>query len=268
MLEKAKQKLSLLGMQPAQIQQVLRSGKVIYKVPVYSNASGFILEKSASVVPTSGSGVPAATSAAATADGMSGMSAGSTSGSVTGNTTATNNPVLIREGQYVNAGQSLFTVYNNTSLVAEFALTPSISAQVKRGQKLVFHKTVDPQTVYNGTIGLIQPTFRAGSNFTLVRVYLKDRRFQTGELITANIPVVNKGWWVPQTAVVVLGNRSVVFKKENEVFVPVPVQTKITANGMALIADSVLNWEIARNAAYLVDSESFISLNTNNINKQ
>lgn len=268
MLQRAKQKLQLLGMQPTQIQQVLRTKKVIYRVPVYSNTSGYILEKSVSGTASSSASMPAAASALSGGDGMGGMGSGSISSSASLATRATattnNSPVLVREGQYVNAGETIFTIYNNTSLVAEFAFTPSLAAQIKRGQKLVFHKTADPETVYTGTIGLIQPTFRAGSNFTLARVYLQDSRFQIGQLVTANIPILNRGWWVPQNAVLVLGNISVVFKKENDVFVPKPVETKITANGMVLIADSVRNWDIASNASYLVDSESFVRINSKN----
>ena len=271
MLQRAKQKLQLLGMQPAQIQQVLRTKKVNYRVPVYSNASGYILEKAASAQSSSGAAMPTPTSTSG-GDGMGGMSSGggSSSAAVAPSPTSTinNSPVMIREGQYVNAGESIFTIYNNTSLVAEFAFTPSLAAQIKRGQKLVFHSTADPETVYTGSVGLIQPTFRAGSNFTLARVYLQDSRFQIGQLVTANIPILNRGWWVPQSAVLVLGNKSVVFKKENDVFVPKPVQTKITANGMVLIADSVRNWDLASNASYLVDSESFIRINSNNQSKQ
>src|SRR5688572_21408324 len=36
MLQKAKQRLSLLGMQPAQIEQVIRTGKPMYRVPIFS----------------------------------------------------------------------------------------------------------------------------------------------------------------------------------------------------------------------------------------
>src|SRR5690606_28571013 len=46
MLQRASQKLRLLGMQESQIDQVLRSGKIAYRVPVYSSRSGYILEKS------------------------------------------------------------------------------------------------------------------------------------------------------------------------------------------------------------------------------
>ena len=261
MLQKAKQKLLLLGMQAAQIQQVLKTGKVIYRVPVYSNASGYILEKSASAISSSpNTGMFASTPAAGGGDGMGAMNGGANSSpSAIATTSGTNTtPVLIREGQYVGAGQALFTIYNNNSLVAEFAFTPSLAPQIKKGQKLIFYKTADPEAIYTGSIGLIQPTFRSGSNFIVARVYLKDTKFQIGQLVTANIPIVNRGWWVPQSAVLVLGNKSVVFKKENNVFVPKPVQTKMTANGLVLIADNIGGWDIAKNASYLVDSESFI----------
>ena len=173
-------------------------------------------------------------------------------------------PVLLREGQYVGAGQSLFTVYKANSLVAEFAFDPSLASEIKRGQKLLFHKTADPSATYTGTIGLIQPTFRAGSNFTIARVYLSDSRFQVGQLVTANIPILSRGWWIPETAVLKLGSRSVVFKKEGPVFVPKPVQEKQRSNGLVLIEEGVTGWVIARNAAYLVDSESFIKVNNEN----
>ncbi|RPD43508.1 efflux RND transporter periplasmic adaptor subunit [Paracnuella aquatica] len=264
LLEKAKQRLLLLGMQPGQIQQVLKTGKILYRVPVYSPVSGYILERTAAAVP-----VPSTPAAAVSAggDGMGGMSAGGSTSSGTSASTSNSvqaTPVLLREGQYVNAGQSLFNVYSNTALVAEFSFNPALAAQIKRGQKLVFRKTANPEDVYTGKIGLVQPTFREGNNFTLARVYLNDARFQVGQLLTANIPIVNRGWWLPQSAVLQVGSQSVVFKKEGDVFVPRTVQTGLAVQGMVQIEDSVGGWNIAKSAAYLVDSESFIKLNSTN----
>lgn len=267
LLQKARQRLLLLGMQEAQIRQVLNTGQVLYRVPVYSSVSGYILEKG---TPAPAPAVtPSAGSSSAGGDGMGGMGTSSGGGNTSTamnatDASATTSPVLLREGQYVGAGQSLFTVYKANSLVAEFAFDPSLASEVKRGQKLVFHKTADPSTVYTGTIGLIQPTFRAGSNFTMARVYLSDSRFQVGQLVTANIPILSRGWWVPESAVLVLGSRSVVFKKEGPVFVPKAVQEKQRANGLVLIEEGVTGWEIAENAAFLVDSESFIKVDNNN----
>lgn len=266
LFQKAKQRLLLLGMQEAQIRQVLNTGQILYRIPVYSNVSGYILEKGAAtpapvVAPSGGS--------SSGGDGMSGMGSGSTgstaSSSAAGTTgmPAETSPILLREGQYVGAGQSLFTVYKANSLVAEFAFDPALASEVKRGQKLIFHKTADPATIYTGTIGLIQPTFREGSNFMIARVYLSDTRFQVGQLVTANIPILSRGWWVPESAVLVLGSRSVVFKKEGPVFVPRAVQEKQRANGLVLIEEGVTGWEIAEHAAFLVDSESFIKVTNN-----
>lgn len=266
LLQKAKLRLSLLGMQEGQINQVLRTGKVSYRVPVYSNASGYILEKAASVSNSTSRAVTTPTTSGGS--DMNSMNGGGSSGNamntpaVTGTEMASGtSPVLIREGQYVGAGQTIFTIYGNNSLVAEFSFDPKMSSLIKRGQRMVFYKTSDPEAVHIGTIGLIQPTFKAGSRFTVARVYLNDTRFQVGQLVTANVPITNKGWWVPQSAVLFLGNQSVVFKKEGAVFVPKPVQTRVTAESMVLIESGLSgNWEIAKNAAYMVDSESFIKL--------
>jgi membrane fusion protein, copper/silver efflux system len=265
LLQKAKQRLLLLGMQEAQIRQVLSTGRVLYRVPVYSSVSGYILEKGA--LSTNPSPVPSSTTGTASGarDGMNSMGSGSTTPTASaGQNPAVLSPVLLREGQYVGAGQSLFTIYKANSLVAEFAFDPSLASQVKRGQKLVFHKTADPSATFTGTIGLIQPTFRAGSNFMIARVYLSDTRFQVGQLVSANIPILSRGWWVPESAVLKLGSRSIVFKKEGPVFVPKSIQEKQRANGLVLIEEGVNGWEIARNAAYLVDSESFIKVNNEN----
>lgn len=268
LLQAARQRLLLLGMQEGQIRQVLNTGKVLYRVPVYSHVSGYILEQGAA----SAAPAPTATPSASSSPGggsmgamVSGGASNTTSGAPTTsgvNMPTSGSPVLLREGQYVGAGQSLFTVYRSNSLVAEFAFDPSLASEIKRGQKLVFYKTADPATTFTGTIGLIQPTFSAGSNFTIARVYLSDTRFQVGQLVSARIPVLSRGWWVPESAVLKLGNRSVVFKKEGPVFVPKPVQEQQRANGLVLIEEGVNGWEIAQNAAYLVDSESFIKVNS------
>lgn len=267
MLPKARQRLQLLGMQPSQIDQVLRTGKVLYRVPVYSKGSGYILEKSSASVPPSVQ--PTTSAASGGGDGMGGMGGGTSGGGMSGGGStsqapAENSPLLLREGQYIGAGQTIFTVYSNSSLVAEFAFNPDLASQVKRGQKLVFRKSSDPKTVYTGSIGLIQPTFRAGQSFTLARVYVTDNRFQIGQLVSANIPVVGRGWWVPASAVLQLGTRAVVFKKEGNVFVPKTVNTGMRNEGLVQIMEGVSGWQIAKNAAYLVDSESFIRITSNN----
>ena len=264
MLERAKQRLSLLGMQPAQIAQVLRTGKSLYRVPVYSPASGYIVEKNLNT--SAGSNpVTAISSSSRGMNGMGGSSSSSSPSSAMQQPQVNQSPVLIREGQYVGNGETIFTIYQANNMVAEFSLDPSLATEVKRGQKVVYHTMADPNNVQAGVIGLVEPTQRNGQNFTIARMYLGNTNLQPGQLITANIPVVKIGAsWLPENAVLQLGQQSVVFKKEGTVFIPTKIKTGIRVNGLVQVLDRISGWPIAKNANFLVDSESFIRLQTNN----
>ena len=264
MLDRAKQRLSLLGMQAAQIAQVLRTGKPLYRVPVYSPASGYIVEKNLNVN-SSSNPVAIASSTGGGMSGMGGSSSSSSTSSVTQQPQVSQSPVLIREGQYVGNGESIFTIYQANNMVAEFSLDPSLASEVKRGQKVVYHTMADPKNVQAGVIGLVEPTQRNGQNFTIARMYLNNTNLQPGQLITANIPVVKIGAsWLPENAVLQLGQQSVLFKKEGGVFIPTKIKTGIRINGLVQVFDRIAGWQIAKNANFLVDSESFIRLQTNN----
>lgn len=256
LLQGAKQRLMLLGMSADAVDRVLKTGKVNYRIPVYSQTDGYILEQSAA---TSASQVPSAAPVVA-GDGMSSMGASSTSAAaVTNNAVAVNTPVLLREGQYVNAGQSLFTVYNADRLIAEFSLKPALAALLKKGDQFLFYKTADKNTMTRASFGMIQPVFKDGENFTIARVYLNKPSYRVGELLTASIPVLlPASWWLPESAIVSLGNQSVLFKKEGNVVVPKAIKTGVVIAGMVQVKEDISNWEVSSNAAYLVDSESFI----------
>jgi len=255
LLAKAKQRLFLLGMTEGQINTVLKTGNILYRVPVYSHATGYILEKSVALAAGSPVISPASS---ASGDGMDGMSAASGS-AVMPAPSPSNTPLMIREGQYVSAGQALFSIYKSGNVVAAFALKPALTAHIQKGRKLIFHTNADANKVYTGEIGLIQPVVRSGEKFTMVRVYLSSIELLPGQLVTANIPIVLKGgWWLPKKAVWQSGNKSIVFKKEGSVFVPKQVETTVEAEGMVLVTSAIGNWLVAGNAAFLVDSESFI----------
>ncbi|ACU05249.1 efflux RND transporter periplasmic adaptor subunit [Pedobacter heparinus] len=260
LLNSAIQRLMLLGMNAAAVNQLLKTGKINYRIPVYSHANGYILEKNAAPVvaapsPTGGSN--------GSSDRMAGMgSAASTTGAtISRPSTPASTPLLLREGQYVSAGQSLFTIYNADRLVAEFSLKPALAALLKKGHRFVFYKNNEKNNMETGAIGLIQPVFKDGDNFTIARVYLHKPSFRVGELLTARIPVLlPKSWWLPESALVSLGNKRIVFKKEGNVFIPKQVDAGITIGGMVQVKTDISNWPISKNAAYLVDSESFIKI--------
>ncbi|MET3114969.1 Cu(I)/Ag(I) efflux system membrane fusion protein [Pedobacter sp. CG_S7] len=258
MLESAKQRLMLLGMSSAQINKVLRTGQISYRIPVYSNANGFILEKQAAA---SAVQAPVPMPSATASTGMNDMAAGD-AGSLPINQTAAstvNSAVLLREGQYLSAGQSIFTIYRAGDLVAEFSITPEIASKLTKQTKVLLQRTANKQETLTGKIGLIQPVFNAGENFVLARVYLHKSGFQPGELVTGQIPFLSeKGFWLPKESVVSIGNQSVVFKKEGKVFIPKIVKTGIIENNQIQVLDEITEWDVAKTAYYLIDSESFI----------
>lgn len=227
LLERAKQRLSLLGMSAGQISQILKSGKASYRVPVYSSVSGYILEQenTAAEMPEN------------------------------------NQPVMLREGRYVDVGEPLFTVYQSDGLAAEFFLNPDEAAKIHKNSRILVQRNADKSQTVSASIGLVQPVIREGENFTQARVYLKNSSFRPGELVSGLLPFsAEEGWWVPKEAVLFLGSRAVVFKKENKVYVPKEITAGISAGGLVQVKESIGDWNVASNASYLIDNESFVKV--------
>jgi len=190
---------------------------------------------------------------------MGGMNAVAAASSSQPATPAAGTPLMLREGQYVSAGENLFTIYKADKLVGEFAVAPSLAATIRKGQALDLQSLADSSKSIAATIGLIQPVFRNGENFMLLRVYLQGQPFKAGELLKAGIPVKTAaGVWLPAAAVLQLGDRDVIFKKEGSVYKPLTIHTGMKADGYIQVPDSIATWDVAANASYLVDSESFI----------
>ncbi|WP_461790195.1 efflux RND transporter periplasmic adaptor subunit [Pedobacter sp.] len=261
LIAKAKQRLLLLGLTQQTVEQIIRSKKVNYRIPIYSPADGYILEQQVANVPQSNE-VTTSNSGDGGMSGMGASSAETTSASTT--TQVQNTALLLREGQYVSAGQSLFTIYKADQLVAEFTLKPDVSRAIKKGTKLAFYKTANKEATFQtAAIGLIEPVVKSGENFALARVYIEKSAWRVGDVLTAKIPVlVSQSYWLPASAVVNVGAESMVFRKENGVFVAVPINTGVKVAGLVQIQQSIDGWQVAKEAAYLVDSESFISTKT------
>ncbi|MFT3824236.1 MAG: efflux RND transporter periplasmic adaptor subunit [Chitinophagaceae bacterium] len=257
LLSASRQKLLLLGMPAEQVQRVIATGNILYRIPVYSNAEGFILDKTQATAPAP---VGSITPAAPAGDDMNAMAATGVP-SAKPNTSPT--PVLLREGQYVTAGQSLFTIYRQGNLIASLSLQPVLASAVKKGTRVILYTAEG--MVKNGTVGIVEPVIQNGLSFTVARIYLQNgRSLQPGQLITAAIPVVYEGgWWLPKKALWQSGNKAFIFRKENGVVKAMAVKTGVSAEGMVQVLTNIAGWQVADNAAYLVDSESFIKETTN-----
>jgi hypothetical protein len=224
MIDKAKQRLRLLGMRDKDISDIIYEKEILYRIPVYSQHEGYI------------------------AEGTSSSAA-----------------LFMREGQYVTKGQQLFTVYDANAVIIEFALDKRVAGFVKKGTNVLLHRINDRSKMQSATIGLIEPVFRDGQSFNMARVYATGSDFRIGELLRANIPVVIKGgWWLPKSSVWRTGTKAIVFRYEAGAFRPREVEAGVEMKEAVQVLSDIENWDIARNASFLVDSESFINTNLQN----
>jgi membrane fusion protein, copper/silver efflux system len=224
MIDKAKQRLKILGMRDKDISDIIYEKEILYRIPVYSEHEGYIAEE-----------------------------------------TSTSAELFMREGQYVTKGQQLFTVYDANAVIIEFALDKRMAGFVSKGMNILLHRINDRSDMQSATIGLIEPVYRNGQSFSVARVYARGSDFRIGELLRANVPVVIKsGWWLPKSAVWRTGTKAIVFENEGGSFKPREVETGVEMKEAIQVLTDIEGWNIAPNASYLVDSESFINANDQN----
>ena len=276
LLEAAKRKLRLLGATNQQVNKVLKTGKIDYTISIYSPYSGYVSEIQIPSSSISGGSAAGSTMITSQSSGSSSSMAGSSSmgspgSSSTGGTStpslpdvASNSPLQLREGQYVSAGQRLFNVVNSNSVWAEFYINPADLNNYKKGT-IVQVQSVDVNSKRDRVpISLIQPFYKEGTNYSLVRATLSNPNqiWKIGELISVSSESTRRmGTWLPRTAVLQLGTRYISFIRKNGTFSPVYVKAGSVTGEWIDVGNSIHpDQEVAKNAWFLVDSESFIKV--------
>lgn len=263
LLESAKIKLRYLGSTESQINQVLKTGKVDYTIPVYSPYSGYVAEPQ--VNSTSGSEAGPGGATKISSGNPSSMS------SMGNNASPANAPALpainqrqplqLREGQYISAGQNLFNLINVNQVWAEFYARPEQLNEFKRGIIVEIQATDIPGQTSMVPVRLIQPYYSEGANYSLIRALVPNTNkvWKIGQLITVSKQNDMNGIWLPRTAVLQLGMRYVTFIKRDSAFVPVYIKVNKITDEWVEVGDSLnTNQEVALNSWFMVDSESFI----------
>jgi Cu(I)/Ag(I) efflux system membrane fusion protein len=234
----AKQKLLLLGMSAAELNKVIGTGKPSYSVSVYSSYSGHVHD-----------------------GGMSPSKDRQNMVTTKINDAPVTQELSLKEGMYVNKGQTLFMIMNHHKAWAALQIFPNQQSSVKKGNKVKIVPETDTTAVVNGTVDFIEPFFRHNSRTLTARVYFQNTDMLTiGSQVTANIYTDNKqGLWLPQTAVLSLGRDKVAFLKSEGGFTAHKIKTGIrTGSNIQVLSGLNAADTVASNAQYLVDSESFI----------
>lgn len=257
LIDAAKNKLELLGLTSAQIENLITKKTTSQTFSIYSPYSGYLI--TGQQAPTTSVSVSSGSTS-----GSSGMSDGMSSSASTSsaNTASVSTPEagsIIREGAYVSAGQTLFSIVNTSDLRIELDLPASRASAIKKGDKLSLD--FGTGSIEETTIDFVQPFFNEGQDFVKLRVFTnKTKDLHIGHLVTAKIQIpASESLWIPREAVVDMGTDKIVFLKERGVFKPKKVVVGIASNGLVEIKSGLASSdEIAANAQYLVDSESFI----------
>lgn len=254
LIDAATRKLALLGMTSVQINQLTKRKEAGNTISIYSPHSGYLI--TGQQAPAAPLTMPSAQSpGGAMIDGMSGPASTSAQPRRQGANTGT----IVREGAYVTAGETLFTLVNASALRIELNVPGSSAGDIKEGRNVKLDLGNGQQET--ATVDFIQPFFDEGQQFMKMRVYTKRRQgLHVGHLVNATISVESgESLWIPKEAVLDLGTQKVVFLKEGGVLKPKEVTTGMTSEGLIEIKGGLASTEeIAANAQFLVDSESFI----------
>ncbi|HEX8041364.1 MAG TPA: efflux RND transporter periplasmic adaptor subunit [Chryseosolibacter sp.] len=249
----SRNKLLLLGLTESQVDNLIRRKEVQSTFALFSPYSGYVITNDPA--PELPAAVPGSTRAGGGMDGMD----NNTGGRPSGQGRVVPSASLPREGSYVSPGQSLFKIVNTDALRVELNLPGAYGGALKKGDAVdLIYSEGERETA---TVDLIQPFFEEGQNFLKVRVMTnRTSDLPVGHLVKAQIRLPAKeGLWLPREAVVDLGTKKVVFIKDREIVKPKAVITgAMTDDRIEIVAGLATGDEVAANAQYLVDSESFI----------
>lgn len=239
MIGAAKERLLLLGMSNGQLENAIHSGKPSLTIAVYSNYSGHIHE-----APEKGK--------------------------------MNNDPALmkdisriteelsLKEGMYVQKGQSIFTVYNPDHAWAVLNIYGENQALVKIGNTVRVVPETAPGKDFRATIDFIEPFYRKENKTPTARIYFNNTalKIPIGSQVRATIfGNARDSYWLPKEAVLSLGMDKVVFEKSDGGFEAHKIITGIIHKNHIQVLNGLNETDsVAANAQYLMDSESFIKI--------
>jgi len=239
LLNAAKQKLLLQGMTYEQVNQVIKSGKPFYSLPVYSPYEGHVHDVAHSQM-------------------------GGTGDTKSATDFADNLPLSIKEGMYVTQGQTLFNVVNPHMLWAIIKIGRSSISAIKLNQPVKITLPDIPGKILYGKVNFIEPVLREGDKTTSIRVYLDnmDHALKVNSQVKAEVQSGKaKGLWIPRSALVNLGQTQVVWLKKGPAYRAHQVGTGAVDGAEIQITKGLaVTDSLASNAQYLTDSESFIKI--------
>ncbi len=234
-INSAKQKLLLYGMTNYQVNALASAKKTNPIITIYSPADGIIM----------GTEQMANTNSAP-------MSSAS-------NNTET---LDIKEGNYIKKGEGVFRLMNTDKVWGVFNVLEGYNSLVKINQAINITSELDENNTIYGKVNFVETQLNPADKTNRIRVYLNNGNLKLPIGIRLQGVVKlnpTKGIWLQKQALVSLGEKKVVFQKKANGFKATAIQTGLEMDDFIQIVGGIsVGDTIAKNAQYLIDSESFI----------
>lgn len=225
-------KLQLLGFTKEQVQHLKKSRKIQQSVTVYSPYSGHLHDQQ-----------PVQANNKMNEQQM------------------TRQQLTIREGMYVQKGQTVFNVYNTDKVWAIVNVSAESQSILKNDLPVKLYADGVNDTLI-GKIDFVEPSMRSEQKLITARVCLnnEDARLKIGTVVQGVIQSADvKGNFLPSGAVMNLGAKNVVFVMRGQLFEAKQVQLGLNSDGWVQIISGLERSDmVAENAQLLVDSEAFV----------
>jgi Cu(I)/Ag(I) efflux system membrane fusion protein len=177
------------------------------------------------------------------------------------NNERTTQSLNIVEGNYIKKNETIFKLLNTNKVWAIFNVLQGYNNLIYINQPIKIFSEINENDYINGKVGFIQTQLSASEKTNRIRIYLNNtQKYPIGlrlQGILKSKPI--SGLWITKSAVVRLGNKSIVFMKKNNGFKVHEIQIGLKNNDRIQVTKGLTDTDkIAQNAQYLVDSESFI----------
>lgn len=234
-IEASKQKLLLYGMTQSQISSMAKSKTANARITIYSPVEGII-------------------------SGTESMSERNESGmSFKNNNTEA---LGVKEGNYIKKGEVVFKLLSTDRVWGIFNVMQGNSAFIKINQPVLVTSEMNGMKPFTAKINYIETQFNPEDRSNSVRVYLNNKMLKLPiglrlEGLVKISPV--QGIWLDKKALVSTGTQKIIFTKKDGSFKAKAIKTGLEIGDFIQILSGIsLKDELAQNAQYLMDSESFI----------
>jgi Cu(I)/Ag(I) efflux system membrane fusion protein len=246
------QRMLLFGISETQISDFEKNGTAPPTVTLYSPYEGY-------AVPSEPMKATGGSMTSTSGGSMSEMNVSNSNDNQAGQS------LQFREGAYITAGQTLFSINDAKEVIALLSVSPG--STIRSGMPLEITSELLPGQKINSAVNLVEPAQEAGQRFLYARAVLQNSNGQLSynSLVKATTRTsTGLPNTLPSACVLDLGKRKIVWVKTKEVnqvsvFMPRIVVTGFVNDGYTEILSGLSTGEeVAQDAGLLVDREGII----------